>query len=158
MSMVLKIVLVVILLTIGVAFLWGLMRTYKVEKDARQALFVAGTAKLPIPGKYAGAAGEYQGQWRGKVIHAEGRGENMFAGETGEELKYPFAYYVGPAMRDKNLEVIVLDYNQPGNPWWLKFIRDEMVATSENHYLGKVHVYVLPHIYLSLGYFELTLP
>jgi hypothetical protein len=155
--MLLKIILLVLLLAIGAAIAWGMLRTYKIERDARQALFAGGTAKPPAPGKYAGTAGDYRGPWQGKVLYENGRGENVFRRETGEELKYPFAYSIGQGVRDKNLEVIVLDYNQPGNPWWLRFIRDEMVATGDNQYLGKVHAYVLPNVYFSLGYFELTL-
>ncbi len=127
-------------------------------RDPRQAQFAAGSAQLPAIGHYKGAAGGFMGAWRGKIFNHDGRGINLFQRKTGEEQKYPFAYYISKSLRDKKREVIVLDYNQPGNPWWLRYIRDEMVATGDTTYLGKVNVYIAPHFHLSLGYFTLELP
>lgn len=152
--MILRIVVLVILLILLAPLVWGLLRTRKVEGDLRQTTFSSGTATLPTAGKYAGSSGDYKGSWQGKVLYEQGRGENMFNREGREELAYPFTYSVGRGVRD-DIDVIVLDYNQPGNPWWLRFIRDEMVQTKENTYLGKVHVWIFPKTYLSLGYFEL---
>jgi hypothetical protein len=133
------------------------MRTRKVETDARQAEFTKGAATLPEIGKYAGTSGEYHGSWQGKVIYENGRGDNLFNRDGQEVMAYPFAYYVDRGVRDKDIDVVVIDYNQPGNPFWLRFIRDEMVATSPTTYLGKVNVWILPKTYLSLGYFALEL-
>jgi hypothetical protein len=142
-------------LAILAAVVWAQLRTWEMEKRPSQAIFASGSAKEPLVGRYKGEAGEYKGSWQGKVIQGEGRGANVFTRDGQESVEYPFAYYIGDAVRRKNLKVVVLDYNQPGNPWWLRFIRDEMVATGDATYLGKVHVWVLPHYYFTLGYFSL---
>lgn len=156
--MLVRILIVLILLAVAAVVVWTQMRTWEMEKRPEQALFAGGAAKEPAVGKYKGSSGDYKGSWQGKVIQGEGKGANVFNRDGQESIKYPFAYSLGRGVRDKKLEVVVLDYNQPGNPWWLRFIRDEMVATGENQYLGKVHVWVLPNYYFTLGYFSLELP
>ena len=164
--MVVRILILIILLAVAVVIVWAQMRTWEMEKRPEQALFASGSATLPKENySYKGSSGEYKGSWQGKEFLPDGKGVNafrqgpgMFIEQPSFYTKYPFHYYVGEAVRDNDLQVVVLDYNQPGNPWWLRFIRDEMVATGEHTYLGKVHVRFLPNYYFTLGYFTLELP
>lgn len=148
----------------GVGF--GIMRTMKSERSDNQAVFAAGQAVLPSPGFYRGTVTGYKGFWQGKFIE-EGsqRGSNVFLTKNAvteltkeESRRYPFALHLAQGLRDSEHRVVVLDYNQPENPWWLRFIVDEMVQTSPTTYLGKVHVAITPNIVFTLGYFTLEQP
>ena len=68
--------------------------------------------------------------------------------------RQPFKTYYGNGLRDKNLNVLVLDYDIPENPFWLRYIRDEIVQVAPNQYLGKLHLRVIGFAF-TLGYFEL---
>lgn len=142
------IVLVVILLLIG----W--MRTAKSEKDVRQQIFATGHVPNPLPsGFYRGKVNGYKGSWTGKTFDSQAKtGINNFS--DGNEL-YHFAFYEGNGLRDKDLKVLKIDYNQPGNRFWVKNIVDEIVETdTPGHYLGKIHVHLIG-LTFTIGYFSL---
>lgn len=116
---------------------------------------VAGMSALD--GDYKGVAHGYSGTWQGKTIfQSKKSGINRFLYGEKLEQKYPFALSFQKALRDADKDVIVLDYNQPGNPWWLKYIVDEMVEVGPQQYLGKVHVRITSGLVFTLGYFSLT--
>lgn len=138
---------------------FGVLRTVKSEKSKNQAVFTSGQPlTIPAAGLYRGSVTGYTGSWQGKFFGEEGQGSNLFQENGREVRKYPFAFYQSQGLRDKNLEVIRLDYNQPGNPWWLRFIVDEIVADGPNTYLGKVHVRLMPSLVFTMGYFTLEKP
>ncbi len=134
---------------------WGMYRTWRSEKSSNQAVFTSGSATLPAEGFYRGTVTGYTGSWQGKNFYDDGGGENVFAEAARTATRYPFRLATGHGLRDKNLAVVILDYNQPSNPWWLKFIVDEIVATGPTTYLGKVHVRIAPKLVLTLGFFAL---
>ncbi len=151
-------VIVVVIFLVSVALLLGYGRTYVVERQPEQAEFTKGVADLSaLDGEYSGVAHGYLGSWQGKTIFQDTKsGINRFLyGETIEQ-KYPFGLSLQKALRDANKDVIVLDYNQKGNPWWLKYIVDEMVEVGPQHYLGKVHARITSDLVFTLGYFSLT--
>ncbi len=150
--------LVVIILLILAALAWARWRTYKVEHNPNQTAFSHGTADTAtLDGEYNGFVTNYKGNWQGKIfLKSNGSGINHFNENGGIGHKYPFKTAVGKGLRDSSLDVIKLDYNQPGNPWWLKYIFDEMVNTTPNTYLGKVHIRLAPGMVFSMGYFTLT--
>ncbi len=129
-----------------------------VERKIEQASFTKGTADLSgLDGDYIGVAHGYSGSWQGKTIFKNKKsGINRFLYGEKLEQKYPFGLSIQKALRDTGKDVIVLNYNQPGNPWWLKYIVDEMVQTGPQEYLGKVHVKIAPDLVFTLGYFSLT--
>lgn len=152
------IILIVIICILVILYALGIMRTYKMEHGAMQESFVKGTANVSsLDGDYKGIAhGLEETSWKGKTLsQVDKSGINRIM--QGDQLskKYPFKFFVNKGLRDKNLDVIVLDYNQPGNPWWLKYIVDEMVEVAPQEYLGKVHVRVMPGIVFTMGYFTL---
>lgn len=163
---IIKIVLGVLGLAVVAGVGFGIMRTMKSERHNNQAIFVSGKAVLPTPGLYLGTAAGYRGSWRGKLIEENGqRGANVFedidsiTGLTKSQLRrYPFGLYQAKGLRDHELDVIVLDYNQVGNPWWLRYVTDEIVQTSPTAYLGKVHIKITPKIVYTIGYFTLEQP
>lgn len=143
---------------IGVLLLLGYGRTYVVEHQAQQQTFTNGIASFTaLDGEYEGVAHGYSGSWQGKTIFQEKQsGINRFRYGERVENKYPFRLSMQRALRDSGKNVIVLDYNQPGNPWWLKYIVDEMVEVGSQQYLGKVHIRIIPELVFTLGYFSLT--
>lgn len=149
-------VVALFLIIAGLLLLYG--RTYVVESQKEQNVFMSGIADLSeLDGDYQGVAYGYSGSWQGKTIFKNKQsGINRFVYDAVPENKYPFTLSLQQALRDKDKDVIVLDYNQKGNPWWLKYIVDEMVKVGPQQYLGKVHVRLAPGIVFTLGYFSLT--
>lgn len=115
-----------------------------------QKLFLSGKVPNPLPsGLYKGSV-NFKTSWQGKKFDAsKSMGINLISGKE----KYPFKTYVGKGLAD-NIDVLKIDYNIPQNPFWLRFILDEIVEISSGKYLGKVHInfFGLP---FSLGYFRL---
>lgn len=136
----------------------AVLRTYQMEHGEMQEQFTKGTAAIALlDGDYNGIAHGYEGSWKGKTFtRANHRGINRFVNDGVSSTNYPFAFSVGKGLRDTKKDVIVLDYNQAENPWWLKYIIDEMVEISPQTYLGKVHVKITPNIVFTLGYFTLS--
>lgn len=52
-------------------------------------------------------------------------------------------------------DVLKIDYAIPANPFWLRFILDEIVETEPGKLLGKVHIHLLPDLNFTLGFFTL---
>lgn len=111
---------------------------------------------VSLNGQYSGSAA-VTGSWQGKrIIGGENRGINVFSKDAGIVERYPFTVAKTYGLRDTKREVIQLDYDQAGNPWWLKLITDEVVQVGPNEYLGKVHVRLLPDRPFTIGFFTLT--
>ena len=142
-------VIIIIILPI----LLGLIRTWQTQNSSNQKLFLSGHVPNPLPnGSYKGSVGNIKTGWQGKKFDASASaGINLI---SGKEV-YPFKTYAGKGIQDKNLGVYKIDYNIPTNPLWLKFILDEIVEVSPNHFLGKVHLKIIPGLPFTLGYFRL---
>ena len=135
----------------------GVWLTWTAEHSTNQKLFLAGTFPQPaLEGFYTGTIGGQLVSWLGKKFDADSAsGINLFddGGRMSTE-RQPFKTYYGNGLRDKNLNVLVLDYDIPENPFWLRYIRDEIVQVAPNQYLGKLHLRVIGFAF-TLGYFEL---
>ncbi len=144
----------VVIMALGIAVTWS------TQHGDLEAKFLQGTVPKELPdGPYIGTVSGYAGNWRGKeFIRSKKAGLNRFGeGEKLERL-YPFALYPAKALRDAGLDVLKLDYNVTGNPEWLKLVTDEIVEIEPGHFLGKVHVRLVPGYPFALGYFELRKP
>ena len=136
--------------------LW--LRTWHMKKEPNQQAFLAGKLPNPKPdGFYQGSTGFGETGWRGKKFNAESStGINIFKDKKGNDIeKYPFKTYVGKGLFDENTIVLKIDYNIPENPFWIRWILDEIVEVSSNEYLGKAHVRIIPGFPFSILYFEL---
>lgn len=131
---------------------------FRSDKSPEAQEFITGTSPNPsLDGMYKG--NEFKGMgasWMGKQFNsAQNTGINNFRGkDTAVEQRYEFSTSVKNGLRNKDKTVLLLDYNVIGNPIWLRFIRDEIVQVSPNHYLGKIHVKIGP-IVTTIGYFRL---
>jgi len=150
----LKIILALLLLTIILALGYGFYRTWKTGWSEDYDRFQQGTVPVNLPeGLWKGTAlGLGEVSWKGKKFSTSGTGINLI----GEEEKFPFRFSRATSITDSSKEVIRLDYNQPENPFWLRFIVDEMVSTGENQFLGIVYIKVIPLLSFRMGYFTLT--
>ncbi len=113
--------------------------------------FLKGSVPERLPdGFYKGKVNVKTG-WQGKKFNAkEGIGINI----VDEKENYPFKLYKGRGIQD-NIDVVKIDYSKSNDPFWLRFILDEVVEIKPNHYLGKVHLTFIPRVPFTIGYFEL---
>lgn len=148
---------VLILLCIGGVALFGFLRTSTIEQDERQEMFQRGIAEInTLDGVYHGKVGGYSFSWQGKTFDQITRsGINRFQENETIVTRYPFATSVGKGLRDTDRDVIRISYDLPENPWWLRFIVDEIVLIAPDIYLGKIHVRLTPYTIFTLGYFIL---
>lgn len=129
-------------------------RTYTTQHSPQQKEFLKGKASQPN-GFLKGSVNA-KTNWLGKKFDKENAtGINVFSKDKTQEEKYKFKTYVGKGLADPTLDVLKIDYNIPGNPFWLRLIMDEIVETEPGKYLGKLHVRLLPRVSFALGYFSL---
>ena len=123
-------ILAVLLLILLLFFLVLVWRTSKIQSDEREAEFLSGKLPPDPPdGFYKGTATKYKTSWLGKKFNStDSTGINVFDNGKGEKFdKYSFVTYSAKGLLDKNLDVLKIDYNVRGNPFWLRFIVDEIV-------------------------------
>jgi hypothetical protein len=139
-----------------VASVFGVVRTSKTQHDANQRAFLGARPPDPPPhGLYKGSVGK-DVSWKGKSFDSSAsRGINIFEKNGAREKRYPFRTYVGRGLRDKKIDVLKIDYDIEGNPWWLRRVLDEVVEVEPGRYLGKIHVRWLLGINFAVGYFRL---
>jgi hypothetical protein len=134
----------------------GLARTLQTQRGPKQDEFRAGRVPAEPDGFYEGSADFDTRGWKGKTYkQAEHRGINIFDGDGSRREQFPFRTYVGPGLRDREIEVLKIDYDIPENPRWLRSILDEVVEVGEGKLLGKIHARLVPGLPFSLGYFQL---
>lgn len=73
----------------------------------------------------------------------------------GNTNAYNFKTFAGAGLKDKDLQVIKLDYDSAENPFLIRIILDEIVEIAPEQFLGKVHLKVFPGFYSTIGYFGL---
>ena len=142
------VVLALLAIAIFIIIVVGVYQTYRVEHRPQQAVFRAGSLPDPLPdGAYKGFQNISMGaDWQGKVFDRKNSsGINQFA----HEQRYTFKTYAANGLRDGDKQVLRIDYNQPGNPWWLRYIVDEIVQTGPGKYQGKVHLKIIPGLTLQ---------
>jgi hypothetical protein len=137
----------------AIVIAFGLARTWQVGRDPLNAAFRAGIVPSPaLDGPYHGSVPGHTVSWLGKKMNAaDNAGINVFT--DGD--KYPFATSVGAGLRDTDIQVLKIQYDVPGNPWWLRLVLDEMVQVAPGKYLGKVNLQIVPGMPFTIGYFRL---
>ena len=146
-----------------IVFLIGVFRTWQIQHDSRNKVFLQGIFPSPAPdGLHQGIFLGHNTSWRGKKFDAaNAKGINLFAGHNtapgsdGQVEKYPFKTWQGKGLLDKKLDVLKIDYNVKGNPFWLRLIVDEIVQIAPNEYLGKMNLKIIPGFPFGILYFEL---
>jgi hypothetical protein len=140
------------------ALIYGWYRTYKTQRDPYQEKFLTSTTSpRHLSGFYSGSVVGYHGSWKGKVFNDDApEGINIFVQSGKRVERFEFNTMAGRDLRGK-VDVLKIDYNIRGEPFWVKPVLDELVQTSPGHYLGKIN-YRLGLFSFSFGFFELTGP
>ena len=148
------ILLLFIFMAIIVAVLVAILLTIQSQRTESHRLFLKGKIPTAPPdGPYQGSASFNQSLWKGKKFDAAKKsGINIL--QSGE--KYVFTTSQTKSMIDGKLDVIRLDYRQPGNPFWLKLVTDEIVEIEPGKLLGKVFLRIIPGMPFDLGHFRLS--
>jgi hypothetical protein len=135
----------------------GAIRTWQMQHGRQQKLFLKGTLPPELPdGFYQGTARGYTGPWIGKTFYRKGStGTNDFAVGEKDIKKFPFRMYRDTGLRDINKQVLKIDYNIAGNPFFVRLVLDEIVALDEDTYLGKIHMRFPSFFPMTVGYFSL---
>jgi hypothetical protein len=101
-------------------------------------LSVAGIDRGAIARRLRAFAASKSFPWGGKSFRASsddaGAGVNRVE-LLGQREWFPFDTRVGPSAIDGE-PAIILDYDKPENPWFIRKIHDELREVSENLYLG----------------------
>jgi len=148
-------ILLTILAIIILLLIAGFVQTYRANHSSYQDQFLKGTAVTPN-GFQKGSTDFYKASWQGKTFDSKtNTGINNFGTGTEAVLKYPFNTSVGKGLRDTNLDVVKIDYDNGKNPFWISPILDEIVQVAPGEYLGKIHYRLIPGYPFTIGYFRL---
>lgn len=159
MRMLLRTFFILVALACIAFLIFGFWRTRTAKGSSNQDDFLAGTAPTPIPdGLYAGSAEGYSGAWQGKKFdRASQTGINVFKAATGEREKYPFKMSVGKGISDTEEDVLQVDYDIDGNPFWLRPVLDEVVQIAPGVLLGKLQYRLIPRYPFTITFFRLEM-
>ena len=153
MIKIIGLLLLIVLMVLIVLILFLHLRT---QTDPRQKVFLAGQVPTQLPDGFYQGQVNFQTTWQGKKFdRVTQTGINIFRTGAGESQAFPFKTYAGKGAADGQLTVLKIDYDIPQNPFWMKFVLDEVVETSPGTYLGKVEIRLGPNVAVALGYFQL---
>ena len=164
---------------IAAILILGSIVTLLVERSPYHELFLHGSAPGSLDGFHPGMAHvllDKQTPWLGKQFDQQRQlGFNVFTpfgarilkiasplyrkfsvNEAGNTRAYYFKTWIGKGKKDKQLDVLKLDYDMPENPLFIRVILDEVVEIAPQKYLGKIHIKLLPGFFVTIGYFGLT--
>ncbi len=147
-----------ILLLLVILFFVGLLffRSYTTQHSTSQEIFLSGTIPGELPSGQLSGSVTFETNWKGKKFDQGSQtGINTFEENGTLVEKYPFKTYVAKGLKDPNIDVIKIEYDIPQNPFWLRWVLDEIVEVKPGEFLGKVHLR-LGFFSFALGYFKLS--
>lgn len=105
---------------------------------AGRMLAIAGLDRGAVAERFAKVAGSRAFPWAGKSFTSAGddtgAGINRLRLFGGRDV-FPFGTHVGPSAVDGQ-PAIILDYDLPQNPWFIRKIHDELREVAPDLYLG----------------------
>jgi hypothetical protein len=129
-----------------------------VEGDLRGRMLAVRGAGPMVGGWLRALAGWRRFPWRGKSFKrlADDRGEgiNRVFSDSNPRRWFRFETYVGPS-RAGNFDAVQLDYDNPGNPFFIRAIKDEVRQVADGLFLGQAYVVTASRMRLVL-YFGLS--
>ncbi len=95
-------------------------------------------APAPLAGVLRALARSERFPWRGKsfAAHGERAGEGVNRVFTDRLKLFRFATAVGPS-RAGGFDAVQIDYDRPGNPFFIRAIKDEIRELRPGLYLGQ---------------------
>lgn len=154
-------VAILMICVVGVMLLGAVFFNVRSDRTQEAKAFLGGSLPSPeLDGTFGGNKFTGLGEdWLGKhFFAATDSGINNFKSKTNSqntEQRFTFTTRPAPGLRNKHQQVLQLDYNVTGNPWWLRHIRDEIVQTAPGQYTGKIHVKVW-FMVVTIGHFQLS--
>lgn len=157
---------------------WSLVN-FVVNRSYYNGQFIAGSMPKNAPdGFYQGTAHiffDFQTPWLGKsFVASSSLGFNIFMpkgaallkiimplykkfslNKNGDTDAFYFQTRTEAGLKNKDMDVIKLDYDAPENPFPIRIILDEIVEIAPDEFLGKIHLKVFPRFYSTIGYFGL---
>ncbi len=92
--------------------------------------------------------------WRGKSFRAHGidRGEGINRIFSDSFKLFRFETFIARS-RAGDFDAVQLDYDRPGNPWFIRRVKDEIRALRDGLYLGQAYFVSAgkPHLVLYFG-------
>jgi len=155
MTIIMVIGLIIIALVAGLSLM--AYRSWSINHSELQQEFIQGTLPQVLPdGFYQGTVYSIKSDWQGKRFDSSlAGGINIFGTGKGQVESFAFKMYFGQGIHDPKLGVIKVDYSQLKDPWWVKYVLDEIVETAPKHYLGKITIQVIPGWPIAIGWFRL---
>jgi hypothetical protein len=149
---ILFILLAAFLLLVLVGVVIGMVKSYQTNKHPGNSRFKNGYyPSASLDGRYQGSWMGNQTTWQGKEFFAASKtGINNFS----DGQRYKFKTYKAKSI-SSDKEVLKIDYDIAGNPFWIRRIVDELVEAEPGKYQGKVYIKYLPGLTFSLTYFTL---
>src|SRR3989344_3982840 len=144
-----------------IAAAFGFFYSWQTQRAPEGQVFLQGTVPETLPdGFYEGTLSGRKYAWIGKKFDApSATGTDVFNdGFDSINERNSFTISVGKGLLDKNLQVVKLNYNVPGNSFWQRFVFAEMVQVAPDRYLGKTELKIIPNYPFAILYFELKKP
>jgi len=134
----------------------GLAQSLMLRQSSDQRAFERGKVPTGLGGAYRGTARIPTFGWKGKkFIMATQTGINLFEKNGAVREVYPFRTWTGKGLTDHDTDVLKIDYNLPTNPFWLRWVLDELVEVAPGKYLGKAMVKIIPGLPFTVVFFRL---
>ncbi len=147
-----KLIIFIFILLFGIAYSVSWVNGHLPDQKTFEA------AKTPDPdldGNYYLIA-FLTGDWKGMHFDANAStGVNLVRDNGQTVKKYPFKTYTGKDLVNTSKDVLKIDVDQPGNPFWMKFIQAEVVQAGDNKYIGKIYLTLIPSIPFNLLFFHM---
>ncbi len=152
-------ILVLLLVLVLVPIVIASIRSYITSHSPYQEVFLSGfLPSKALSGRYKGTILTSLGTttWVGKEISAKDKGGiNIFQTATGTIKRYPFRLLEVSSVENSKKKIVRLDYGLPENPFWMRFVHDEMVETKPGIFLGKMFISVVRPLSFGVGFFQL---
>lgn len=157
MKFLFKLIYRIVVVLVVLILIVGFYRTWRTNSSPDQKIFTDSEPLNPAPsGYYSLSIGDYSGFWKAKIfVSSRDEGVNVLHRYGKDEERYPFRTYLSKGIHEPELEVLKVDYNMPGNSFWLKPFLEEIVKTGEGEYLGKMSYQFLPGFPFALGFYHL---
>lgn len=152
-----RIILVLLAFSILATIFTAFYRTATVDTHPRQTTFKEAIAPDPEPdGYYALTMPIPTLIWQGVIFNsADNSGIDHFKHFWEVDL-FSFATQVTSSIENKEHQVLTIDYNVSGNPFFVRPFYAEVVALKPDHFLGKLYLRLIPGFPIFVDFFDLN--
>jgi hypothetical protein len=130
----------------------------RIDGDLKGRMLAWQGLRGPAAGLIRAAASWDRFPWRGKSFHPRGAGAGVGVNRVVSDRwkLFEFTTFVGPS-RAGDFDAVQLDYDHPGNPFFIRAIKDEIRELKPGLFLGQAWLQLKDKEHLVL-YFGLQMP